>query len=546
MNSGTASASSTLRSPLATPTRGPRTFTQYLAAIRMLGDWLVVSQVLPVNPAAAVRGPKHVVTKGATPVLSPAEARKLLASIDTGALAGLRGQALLSVMLYSFARVSAVLGMRRQDYFGQGSRGWLRLHEKGGKRHDVPVHHRAVATFDAYVEVAGLKKPKAALFQTMDPAGRRLTGRALDRRLVLVMIKRRAGAAGLPPSTCCHTFRATGITAYLSNGGDAGARAADRGARVTEDDEALRPDGGHVDGRRDRAHRDLSVDVPRPRRGPAPLRRRGAGRVWRSLAGVHDGGRRPAAREFGRELDRPDVAAAEPAIAPGGEAEIVLPQVIVDAGPQATARFLEFFARRIANARTRAAYGRRSGNSSVGARREASGCATSRRSTWPPTSERTRVGPDREAAPGRDPHARRLARRQPGPPGEPAAAGRGPKHVATKGATPVLSPAEGLSSSTASRTARNARRASPWRRCRCRSRPAIGVRFTGARATRCSADAKPGSQPAAWSAASTAASRPRPPRQFTSSPATRLAPLDHRADSARGARSLRVHGGPAP
>ena len=98
------------------------TVKQHLAAIRMLGDWLVVSQVLPVNPAAAVRGPKHVVTKGATPVLSPAEARKLLESIDTGALAGLRDRALLSVMLYSFARVSAVLGMRRQDYFGQGSR----------------------------------------------------------------------------------------------------------------------------------------------------------------------------------------------------------------------------------------------------------------------------------------------------------------------------------------------------------------------------------------------------------------------------------------
>ena len=55
-------------------------------------------------------------------------------------------------MLYSFARVSAVLGMRRQDYFGQGSRGWLRLHEKGGKRHDVPAHHRAAATLDAYVK----------------------------------------------------------------------------------------------------------------------------------------------------------------------------------------------------------------------------------------------------------------------------------------------------------------------------------------------------------------------------------------------------------
>ena len=195
------------------------TVKQHLAALRMLGDWLVVSQVLPVNPAAAVRGPKHVVTKGATPVLSPAEARKLLASIDTGALAGLRDRALLSVMLYSFARVSAVLGMRRQDYFGQGSRGWVRLHEKGGKRHDVPAHHRAAAALDAYVEAGGLEEPKAALFQTVDPAGRRLTGRALDRRLVLAMIKRRAAAAGLPPSTCCHTFRATGITAYLSNGG---------------------------------------------------------------------------------------------------------------------------------------------------------------------------------------------------------------------------------------------------------------------------------------------------------------------------------------
>ena len=195
------------------------TVKQHLAAIRMLCDWLVVSQVLPVNPAAAVRGPKHVVTKGSTPVLSPAEARKLLEATDTGSLAGLRDRALLSVMLYSFARVSAVLGMRRQDYFGQSARGWLRLHEKGGKRHDVPAHHRAAAALDAYVEAAGLEEPKAALFQSVDPAGRRLTGRALERRVVLAMIKRRAAAAGLPPTTCGHTFRATGITAYLSNGG---------------------------------------------------------------------------------------------------------------------------------------------------------------------------------------------------------------------------------------------------------------------------------------------------------------------------------------
>ena len=118
------------------------------------------------NPATTVRGPKHVVTNGATPVLSPAEARKLLDTIDAGALVGLRDRALLSVMLYSFARVSAVLGMRRQDYFGQGSGGWLRLHEKGGKRHDVQAHHRTARRMVGY---PGPRRQSAAAFAPIRP-----------------------------------------------------------------------------------------------------------------------------------------------------------------------------------------------------------------------------------------------------------------------------------------------------------------------------------------------------------------------------------------
>ena len=98
-------------------------------------------------------------------------------------------------MLYSFARVSAVIGMRRQDYFRQERQGWLRLHEKGGTRHDVPAHHRAAEALDDYLARAGLDAATAALFQSVDPAGRRLTGRTLSRRLVLAMIKRRAAAA---------------------------------------------------------------------------------------------------------------------------------------------------------------------------------------------------------------------------------------------------------------------------------------------------------------------------------------------------------------
>ena len=145
--------------------------------------------------------------------------QSLLDRIDAGSLVGLRDRALLSVLVYSFARVSAAVGMRRQDYFRQGTRGWLRLHEKGGKRHDVPAHHRAEEAVEAYLVAAGgIEDVKAQLFQSVDRAGR-LSGRPLTRRAVLAMIKRRAAAAGLPASTCCHTFRATGITAYLSNGG---------------------------------------------------------------------------------------------------------------------------------------------------------------------------------------------------------------------------------------------------------------------------------------------------------------------------------------
>ena len=225
-----------------TPGQRPRS-SSTLAAIRMLGDWLVVGQVLPVNPAAAVRGLKHVVTKGATPVLSPVEARRLLEATDVGTLAGLHDRALLSVILFSFARVSAVVTMRRADYFRQESRGWLRLHEKGGKRHDVPAHHRPGEALDDYLAAAAPDEAKAPLFQRLAPAGRRLTGRALSRRLVLAMIKRRAAAADLSPSTCCHHVPGDGDHGILVERWDARAHAADRWARLAEDDEALRQDG---------------------------------------------------------------------------------------------------------------------------------------------------------------------------------------------------------------------------------------------------------------------------------------------------------------
>jgi len=193
---------------------------QHLAAVRMLFDWLVTGQVVPTNPAASVRGPKHVVKKGKTPVLSAEDARKLLDSIDTTTLIGLRDRALIATMVFSFARVSAVLGMKVEDYYQNGKRWWLRLHEKGGKFHEVPAHHNTEAYLDAYIEAAGIAGDfKGPLFRTVRGRSPKLTTKPLRRNNALDMVKRRALAAGLPPRICNHTFRATGITAYLEAGG---------------------------------------------------------------------------------------------------------------------------------------------------------------------------------------------------------------------------------------------------------------------------------------------------------------------------------------
>ncbi len=200
--------------------RAAPTVKQHLAAIRMLFDYLVVGQVIEMNPAAAVRGPSYSAKKGKTPVLDEDEARTLLARIDTTTVVGLRDRAVIAVMVYSFARVGAVVGMRVQDYYPQGKRWWLRLHEKGGKLHDLPAHHKLEEYLDTYVAAAGIGgDKKGSLFRTAAGKTGRLTDNPLTRRDAYRMVKRRQKDAGIETAIGCHTFRATGITNYLLNGG---------------------------------------------------------------------------------------------------------------------------------------------------------------------------------------------------------------------------------------------------------------------------------------------------------------------------------------
>ena len=129
----------------------------------MLFDWLVIGQIVSSNPASAVHGPTYVVKKGKTPVLLGEEARVLIDSITTDTLVGLRDRALISLLVYTFARVSAAVQMNGEDVYVQGKRLWVRLHEKGGKEHTLPCHHELEDNLSNGRDGDGLREGHAAV-----------------------------------------------------------------------------------------------------------------------------------------------------------------------------------------------------------------------------------------------------------------------------------------------------------------------------------------------------------------------------------------------
>jgi integrase/recombinase XerD len=194
------------------------TVKQHLAACRMLFDYFVTGGVLPMNPASAVRGPRYSLKRGKTPVLSAEEVRALFDSIETTKIAGLRDLCLAGLMTFTFARINAALSMNVEDFYLQGRRWFVRLKEKNGKLLAIPVHHRLEDYLHAYIGAADIAGAKGTpLFRSLDRR-RRLTDRRLSAREALAMVKRRVKRAGLGDA-CCHSFRASGITAYLRNGG---------------------------------------------------------------------------------------------------------------------------------------------------------------------------------------------------------------------------------------------------------------------------------------------------------------------------------------
>ena len=204
------------RSGLSAPT-----IKQHLAAIRAVFNALMRAGEIEANPAASVKGPRLSVKEGKTPAFDAKEARRFLDAIGTATVKDRRDRALASLMMYSFARVSAAVGMDARDYFQQGDGFHLRLKEKGGKQRTLPAHSALVEELAGYLDGTGLRGQAAPLFQTIDRKTGVLSGRRMSRTDAYEMLTDRAREAGFTESKYgSHTWRATGITNFLLHDGD--------------------------------------------------------------------------------------------------------------------------------------------------------------------------------------------------------------------------------------------------------------------------------------------------------------------------------------
>lgn len=194
---------------------------RHFSALRMLFSWFVEKGVLDRNPVREVKTPRFSRSEGKTPAFTPEEMHQLFESFDTDSIVGLRDRALIGVMAFTFARVEAVVSLRVKDVMAVGRRTVIRLNEKGGKEREIPCHHTLEEYLDAYIKAAGIEgQPNSLLFRSAIGRTGKLSDKSINRTDAYQMIQRRVRDAELRGRFSCHSFRATGITTYLENGGN--------------------------------------------------------------------------------------------------------------------------------------------------------------------------------------------------------------------------------------------------------------------------------------------------------------------------------------
>lgn len=191
-----------------------------LAALRAFFDTLVTRHVVVLNPAAAVRGERYSVSEGRTPEVTPEQARRLLATVSTAKLSGLRDRAVIACLIYTAARAGAVARLQLRDLQNDAGQYVLRFAEKGGRQREIPLRHDLQGYLFEYFTAAGFELGRSVtpLFQSVRGRSEQLTGRSLTGVDICRIVKRWAKAAGLSARLSPHSFRVCAVTDLLAQG----------------------------------------------------------------------------------------------------------------------------------------------------------------------------------------------------------------------------------------------------------------------------------------------------------------------------------------
>ena len=194
---------------------------QVLSALRHFFDCMVVRHAIALNPAATVRSERYSVVEGKTPEITVALARKLLESIATDNVVGLRDKSIIAILIYTAARVGAVARLKIRDFYDAGDQYCLHMTDKGSKSREIPVRHDLQRLILEYLSTYDVDPGDASdqpLFPSTIGRSQRLTARAMTADDIARMLKRRLRHAGLPKRLSPHSFRVTTITDLLSQG----------------------------------------------------------------------------------------------------------------------------------------------------------------------------------------------------------------------------------------------------------------------------------------------------------------------------------------
>lgn len=192
----------------------------HLAAIRAFFDRLVLRHVVVLNPAQSVRGPRHATVEGRTPEIGPAQVRQLLDSIGSADVVACRDRALIATLVYTAARVGAVVRLRLRDLLRDEATWSIRFHEKGGKQREIPAREDLRQLLSGYLALANAATwpVDAPLFRAAIGKTKSLSDKPLSPGDACRMLKRRLRRAELPMRLSPHSFRVAVITDLLQHG----------------------------------------------------------------------------------------------------------------------------------------------------------------------------------------------------------------------------------------------------------------------------------------------------------------------------------------